>query len=362
MAAGFGQADSWVADTRPPPGQAITFHQSLLEVINNVPLRALLPQWVWGSQTGQNVLAVGGLSGRGWLGKRVQRLAVAYSELAMYMKEMLNDELEHSPGQKQRERGNIFSNLVSAMGNDVENADPSKNDLFGDMFIFLLGGFETSVHALAYTFGFIALDQEEQQLLYDHIESVLEDREPTYTDISKLTRVLAVFLEALRLYPAGASLPKTAAEDSTFTAKAAIPEGDLADPSNLGEKEKRQTTVFVPKGSEVLYDIAAVHHNPRYWPEPYSFKPERFLDPNWPKEAFISFSTGSRGCMGRRFAEVEAIAIITLIIRRYKVSVDPLLCPDVVGESKVQRRDRVLKSYLHITITPHGIPLLFTKR
>lgn len=62
------------------------------------------------------------------------------------------------------------------------------------------------------------------------------------------------------------------------------------------------------------------------------------------------------------FAEVEGITIITLIIRKYKISLDPVLCPDVAGETKLQRRERVLKSHLHVTTTPYGIPLVLTKR
>ena len=29
----------------------------------------------------------------------------------------------------------------------------------------------------------------------------------------------------------------------------------------------------------------------RYWKDPHTFKPERFLE-DWPKDAFIPFSTG----------------------------------------------------------------------
>ncbi|KAG8985179.1 hypothetical protein FRB93_006066 [Tulasnella sp. JGI-2019a] len=59
----------------------------------------------------------------------------------------------------------------------------------------------TTAHALAYAFGLLALDEAEQDQLHKHIQGVLQDREPTFEDVSKLTRVLAVFLEALRLYP-----------------------------------------------------------------------------------------------------------------------------------------------------------------
>ncbi|KAG8885929.1 Exopolyphosphatase [Tulasnella sp. 332] len=336
MAGGFGQADNWIRDPKPVPGHLLTFRQALWDVSAELPLRALLPQWVWGSKADQDCLTVGGPAGRGWLGKRVQHLAVAYSELAKYMREMLIEELADSPSNKPRhERVSIFSNLVAAMDIDMESAGRGKSDLFGNMFTFLFAGFETTAHVAAYAFGLLGLDQEEQQLLYDHIES-------EYADAGKLNRALAVAYEALRLYPAAPSLQMISRNDTTFTVNAAMTEEDTKR-DDSGRKEAKKTNVFIPAGSEVISDVAAVHHNPRYWKDPYSFKPERFLDPNWPKEAFLPFSTGSRMCMGRRFAEVEVTAIIALIIRKYKVSIDPVIFPDIAGETKLQRRERLLR-------------------
>ncbi|KAG9030926.1 hypothetical protein FRB95_003310 [Tulasnella sp. JGI-2019a] len=360
MAAGFGQEDSWIPDKKPPPGHTLTFRQALRDVVDNIILRVIWPQWVWGSQSSRNSLAIAGIAGRGWLGKRVQHISVAYSELATYMREMLQVELA---GDQNKTSAALFSNLVAAVGTEIKGAGLGKNDVLGNMFMFLMAGFETTAHALAYVFGLLAIGEEEQQRLYEHIEEVLQDREPSFEDIAKLTRVLAVFLEALRLYPAAPSLPKYAVEDTVFSVRAALSEEEEATMSlkDINDDDRR-TDIFIPKGSQVFFDVSAVHHNPRYWQDPYAFKPERFLDPNWPRDAFVTFSAGSRACMGRRFAEVEAITIITLIIRRYKVSVDPVRCPDVPGETELQRRDRVLETHLNLTLTPVSLPLVFTKR
>ncbi|KAG9014267.1 hypothetical protein FRB94_013577 [Tulasnella sp. JGI-2019a] len=362
MAAGFGQEDSWIPDTKPPPGHTMAFRQALHDVADNMVLQVIWPQWVWGFQSSRNSLAVAGIAGRGWLGKRVQHVSVVYSEVATYMREMLQAELA---GNQSEASAALFSNLVAAMGTGVESTSLAKNDVFGNMFIFLIAGFETTAHALAYVFGLLAIDGEEQQLLYEHIEEVLQDREParSFEDVARLTRVLAVFLEALRLYPAAASFPKYVMEDSVFSVRAALSESEAATMSAKDiNDDLRRTNVFIPKGSQVFFDVSALHHNPRYWQDPYAFKPDRFLDPNWPRDAFVTFSAGSRACMGRRFAEVEAITIVTLIIRRYKVSVDPVRCPDVPGETRLQRRDRVLETYLNLTLTPVSLPLVFTKR
>ncbi|KAG8995051.1 hypothetical protein FRB93_001241 [Tulasnella sp. JGI-2019a] len=361
MAAGFGKNDRWITGRVPPPGHLLTCRQALHGVVDNLIIRASLPPWVWGSQASRASLEVAGIAGRGWLGKRVQHTAVAFSELGGYMREMLQDELagvsDCATGQ---ERSNLFKNLVEGLGSKTEGVALSEGDVFGNMFIFLITGFETTAHAVAYALGLLALDEVEQQQLYDHIKQVLQDQEPTFDDVPRLTRVLAVFLETVRLYPATTETTKYVEEDAVFSVPAALSELEALE---LDETDERRTDVFMPKGSEVILDLFAVSHNPRYWSDPYTFKPERFLEPNWPRDAFTSFAIGSRSCIGRRFAEVEAIAIITLIVREYKVSIDPARFPDIPGESKLQRRERVLKSAMNLVVRPcDGIPLVLTRR
>ena len=72
----------------------------------------------------------------------------------------------------------------------------------------------------------------------------------------------------------------------------------------------------VPKGTMLALMIDAIHHNrackgyfiydhrvmfpsAKYWPDPYEFRPDRFLG-DYNKDAFMPFSTGARGCIGRR--------------------------------------------------------------
>ncbi|KAG9017889.1 hypothetical protein FRB93_004700 [Tulasnella sp. JGI-2019a] len=203
IAAGFGQDDQWIHNGTPPPGHLLTFRQALKDVADNLILRLSLPPWVWGSRTDRDSLMVSGIAGRGWLGGKVQHVAVAYSELAKYMREMLKEELTKDPDQASgREHGNLFKSLIEGLVGESEGIASSKNDLLGNMFIFLFAGYETTANALGYVFAFLALDELEQQRLYDHIRDVHQDREPAFEDVPKLTRVLAVFFETLRHFPA----------------------------------------------------------------------------------------------------------------------------------------------------------------
>jgi len=63
-----------------------------------------------------------------------------------------------------------------------------------------------------------------------------------------------------------------------------------------------------------------------------------------------------------RFAEAEIVVVLALLISRYKVTVDTEKFPEVEGETKLQRRDRLLRIKMGITLTPDCVPLVFTKR
>lgn len=71
----------------------------------------------------------------------------------------------------------------------------------------------------------------------------------------------------------------------------------------------------IPPGTQVGVNIYALHHNEEYFPEPFVFKPERWLA-HGPEStrafrgAFAPFSLGGRGCIGRAMAYLEASVIV----------------------------------------------------
>lgn len=105
------------------------------------------------------------------------------------------------------------------------------------------------------------------------------------TDIKHLVYLQAVVKEALRLYPPGPlSVPHQTTEDCNVTG------------------------FFIPKGTRLFVNVWKLHRDPRIWPEPEKFLPERFL--TWQAELdvsghhfeFIPFGSGRRSCPGITFA------------------------------------------------------------
>ncbi|KAF9267532.1 cytochrome P450 [Marasmius fiardii PR-910] len=324
-AAGFGKRMSWNDNHSVPEGHELSFKETFQTVSQGVFVKLLTPDWFPN------------------LTERIRKVRLAFDELQLYMQEVIQ---QKSAGFAEIEKANLFSNLIEANDN-VDGSETVKLDdseLMSNIFIFLLAGHETSSHTLSFAFGLLALHQDEQEKLCQHIISICPDRLPNYADMPALTRSLAVIYETLRLLPPVVGVPKQSNEDTTIV---------------VSNEEGQTKSVPVPKGTNVIFHATGVHYNPRYWKDPHEFLPERFLG-DWSRDAFVPFSVGARSCLGRRFSEIESVAILTVLIKHYKVSVTEE--PRFKHETFHQRKDRVLKAVFGITHTPVRIPLTFTKR
>jgi len=275
------------------------------------------------------------------LTKRGREALCGYEELEKYMLEMVED-LKGSAVLD--ERRDLMSNLIRA---SMEKTVPQKDydftprDVLGNIFIFLVAGHETTASVLSATMALLATHQEEQEELYRHIRSVVPDgRLPAYQDVPQLSLVLAVIYETLRLFPPVSFVRREAAEDCIV-------------PTDLGE------TLPIPKGTMLVAMIDAMHRNPKYWPDPHEFRPSRFLG-DYNKDAFIPFSAGPRACIGRRFSEIEQIAVLSVIVLHYKITV--LEEPQYARETAQERKMRVLERHTKLIVRPLRVPVVFTPR
>ncbi|VDB86106.1 unnamed protein product [Peniophora sp. CBMAI 1063] len=339
-AAGFGRRISWDSDNYVPPGHQLSFKAALDACAHDMGFRVMFSERIL------SLTAPG------------RRVLMEFEELDRYMLEMIRS---RRSGDKRDERHDLFSGLLDAADEEAGGRVAiSDRELMGNIFIFLVAGHETTAHSICFTLAYLALYPEVQDKLYAEIRTVMNEEGASdltwgYEVMSKLSYALAVFHETLRLQPAVVSIPKMAAEDTSLS----IHDG-------IGNAH----TFPVPAGAIVLLDAAAMQRNPRLWTDPLLFNPDRWLTSVEDKEAqihrrdaFVAFSSGARRCMGQRFSEAEAVAILCCLLSRYSVHLthdDDV--PNESAEARRVRREKILDHVAGATIKPKDVPLTFKRR
>jgi cytochrome P450 len=175
---GFGRRMSWVDDEGVPPNHQMTFKDAIQEVSTNLPTKLMVPDWAMGFT------------------KRTRKVRLAFEELDGYLLEMISNRRN---AEKKEERYDLLSSLLDASADDPTFTD---RELIGNIFLFLIAGHETTAHTLCFALGLLALYPDQQEILFQHIQSVLPNgRLPMYEDMPRLTHSMAVFYEALRMFP-----------------------------------------------------------------------------------------------------------------------------------------------------------------
>ncbi|KTF88450.1 hypothetical protein cypCar_00041718 [Cyprinus carpio] len=108
----------------------------------------------------------------------------------------------------------------------------------------------------------------------------------------------------------------------------------------------------VPKGTRVLVNMWAIHHDPKHWDEPEQFRPERFLDASGRRvtpSSFLPFGAGPRVCVGESLARIELFLFASRLLQRFHFSVPPgASLPELQGRFGVVLQPQ---SY-SVTVTP----------
>jgi cytochrome P450 len=159
-----------------------------------------------------------------------------------------------------------------------------------------LAGHDTTAAALTWTWYLLATHPAAAARLRDELNAVLGDRDPTPEDCPNLAYAGMVFDEALRLYP---------------------PIG------RIGRRPVREYTIGdrrLPAGPAVFVSPFVTHRDPRWWPDPERFDPERWMPAavaGRPRYAAFPFGAGPRSCIGGAMARMIGVLAIATIARRW---------------------------------------------
>lgn len=152
-----------------------------------------------------------------------------------------------------------------------------------------LAGYETTANAMLWTWTLLARNPDVEQSFLAAVDA--DDDE----------YVRRVFKEAMRLYPPAWILGREALRDVTLASGYEIP---------------AKTTVFI---SQLI-----LHRSSRYYRDPLTFDPDRWIDADVPQYAYAPFGAGARRCIGEEFAWMEGVLLLKTIARRWRFEmIDP---------------------------------------
>lgn len=194
----------------------------------------------------------------------------------------------------------LLGHLMAAT--DERGQKLSRKQLRDETLTLFVAGHETTAIALSWSWYEVARDPAIQSKLQDEVARVCGNRTPCYGDLPQLRYCRQVFQESLRRYPPIVGFLR----------------------QTLESIELRGYTI--PRGSIFAISPYVVHHDPRFFPSPDKFDPERWSEAftsQLHKFAFFPFSGGPRVCIGERFAWCEGTLALAYFAQRWEFELAP---------------------------------------
>jgi cytochrome P450 len=225
--------------------------------------------------------------------------------------QLIYDEIRERRGAPDlAERDDVLSMLLQARHED--GSEMSDEQLRDQLMTLLVAGHETTASSLAWAVERLVRNPPVLARLRDEVAAGDDE----YVD--------AVCKETLRLRPILALVLRR-----------------LTEPMEIGGR-------LLPAGANIAPCIYLVHRRPHIYPEPYAFRPERFIEQPAGTYTWIPFGGGVRRCLGASFAQFEMRVVLRELVRRLELRASDerpervtrraiTLVPDRGGEIVVER-------------------------
>ena len=216
----------------------------------------------------------------------------------------------------------LLQTLLDA--HDEHGARMGDVQLRDEVMTLFLAGHETTSNALTWAWYLLAQNPAVEHALVSELDQVLAGRPPALSDLPRLPYTEMVVKESMRLYPPAWGIGRRAISDFEIG----------------GYRIRAGTNIFILQW--------ITHRDPRFFPDPVRFDPERWrVDPvrtgRIPRFAYFPFGGGPRVCIGAGFAMMEATLLLATIAQRYRFTrlPDPPVVP-----------------FFSVTLRPrHGLPV-----
>ncbi|KAI0431599.1 cytochrome P450 [Xylaria sp. FL1042] len=316
--AAFRKSYKFHGSSEPVIDEAGSYRDSLQIVLDNIIPLMLVPYRLLTSP----------IIPKSWA--RVGNAAASFKE---HMRNMIEKETA-ALEQGESGSGGIMTPFARALQTHIQETQASKqnidnvkrglsiDEIFGNMFVINFAGHDTTAITFSFSMLLLAANPSVQEWLSKEISAVTKDipiEEWDYkTLFPALKRCRAVMFETLRIYPPIMALPRLTSRETQT-----IPVGDRM--------------LAIPPGVKTTICLKAMQSNSDFWPDPETWRPSRWISqsasvsvssseqglneellsakPN----TYFPWSDGPQKCPGKKFSEVEAVAVLACIFKQHRL-------------------------------------------
>ena len=247
--------------------------------------------------------------------------------IRQFLEQMIEERRKQE--KEQERKPDLLTSLLRAHDEMKEQAPGevvTDQTLVDIMMGLLFAGYDTTSVTLSYALYVLSTHPEVEQRCLEEIERVMKE-DGGLTNPDHLVYCQGVITETLRMYP-----------------PAFITNRKMTKPVQLSGG------YVVAEGTSVVIPIYMIQHDPKHFPRPEEFLPERWVSmrkakndmwmerdiddddgnsniPAGNRNAFLAFSAGARSCAGQKFALQEAVLVMAILIKELKFTTPPGYIP-----------------------------------
>jgi len=196
----------------------------------------------------------------------------------------------------------LLSMLIETRDEESKGEVMSDQQVRDEAMTLLLAGHETTAVALTWTWYLLSQNPSVENKLHSELREVLNNRLPEFSDYENLTYTRMILTESMRIFPPVWAITRRVINHYKID------------------------NYLVPSDSTIFMSQYVIQNDPRFFPEPGIFNPERWTHENVKereKFTYFPFGGGPRLCIGEPFAWLEVVMVLATLASRWKARLVP---------------------------------------